>query len=256
MPSGFKYAQRPVSHIEGEPSKLFTKPDDPSKEHLVAAAVYDPYSKEVVLADYHASAYENTSQYLYGPDPENPDPKFVEGFWTSKDRFVTRSEGMRILRASRVHKMRNIFDPHVIEVGAYVRENQSWAVDAGSMKRDNPFLGTRTVSGWWLPGPKGGFRWARAFSEHDDLARALGYSGIEDLRDNHGGVRVWADGECKEITISADKFSDLPSDAQEDVEALARRYSASVRDDCGRTFIDYRDQVTESATELVDLLLE
>ena len=211
----------------------------------MAAAVYDPYSKEVALADYHAGAYEKTSAYRYGPDPEDPDPKFVEGFWTSENRFVTRSEGMSILRATRVDKMRTFCDPDVIE-----------SVDAGSMTRDNPFLGTRTVSGWWLPGPKGGFRWARAFSEHDDLARALGYSGIEDLRDNHGGVRMWADGESHEITISADRFSDLPSDAQEDVEALARRYSASVRDDCGRTFIDYRDQVTESATELVDLLLE
>ena len=107
------------------------------------------------------------------------------------------------------------------------------------MTRANPFYGTNTSSGWLLP--DGRFYWAKSISSHDDLAKSLGFQSIEDLRDRHHGIRVWADGDDKVITLSVDRFNELSTKLQQRVEDLAIEYSAAVRDDRGNIIIDYRD---------------
>jgi hypothetical protein len=108
------------------------------------------------------------------------------------------------------------------------------------MGRKNPFHGHSTVSGWLLK--NGEFKWAQSISSHDDLAISLGYKSIEDLRDNHGAIRVWADGDEKIITLSVDRFNDMSPRLQNRVEDLALEYSAAIRDDRGNIVVDYRDQ--------------
>jgi len=107
------------------------------------------------------------------------------------------------------------------------------------MSRKNPFLGDRTTSGWLLK--NGEFKWAGSINSHDDLAKSLGYKNIEDIRDIHGGIRIWADGSEKIITLSVDRFEDLSRRLQSHVENLAIEYKAAIRDDRGNIIADYRD---------------
>ena len=109
---------------------------------------------------------------------------------------------------------------------------------AEEMTRKNPFYGTNTSSGWLLK--NGEFKWAKSISSHDDLAKSLGYKNIEDLRDNHGAIRVWSDGDERIISLSVDRFSYLSPKLQARVEDLAIEYSAAIRDDRGNIVVDYR----------------
>ena len=96
-----------VTRVEGEPSKLF-RPGAPGKEYLVAAAIMGP-GGVVTLGDYHEGCYEKTKYYdlnYHGRIPGNHE--FKEGFWTSKKRFVGRAEATRILRSSRVKRLREL----------------------------------------------------------------------------------------------------------------------------------------------------
>lgn len=105
-----------------------------------------------------------------------------------------------------------------------------------SVERKNPFKGSRIVSGWLTA--DGDFKWGNALADHEGLAQHLGFKSIEDIRDNHGALRVWADGEERIVTFNADRFSELPRLQRVALEDMAAEHGAALRDDRGNLLSD------------------
>jgi hypothetical protein len=81
--------------VFGEPSHLYRKPNDASKEYIIAAALKFEDGK-TFIGGWHAEAGE-VAQRHYGLPPDAQ--KFSDGFYTNRGRFVSRGEGLRIVKA-------------------------------------------------------------------------------------------------------------------------------------------------------------
>jgi len=146
------------------------------------------------------------SGYLAGPRPENFGGKFLKEYF-----LMPSEEGPAMMPLSKE-----------------------------STERADPFVGQRIVSGWLLS--DGQFRWGRNLADHEPLAQFLGFKSIEDLRDNHGAVRVWADGSEKLISFDPDRWNDMSGRQRSSIDDLAIEAKAAIRDGRGNIIEDYRDQ--------------
>ena len=147
----------------------------------------------------------NDSGYLAGPRPENFGGKFLKEYF-----LMPSEEGPAMMPLSKE-----------------------------STERADPFVGQRIVSGWLLS--DGQFRWGRNLADHEPLAQFLGFKSIEDLRDNHGAVRVWADGSEKLISFDPDRWNDMSGRQRSSIDDLAIETKAAIRDGRGNIIEDYRD---------------
>jgi hypothetical protein len=92
--------------VYGEPSILYTKPKDLNQEYIIAAALEDLDTEDIFLGDHHQGALENAQKH----NPQKYDKDcwydyFQLGFYTSKDRFVSRTEAYKIAQQNKqLHK--------------------------------------------------------------------------------------------------------------------------------------------------------
>lgn len=85
--------------VYGEPSSLYNKPKDPDQEYITASALEDLDTQDIFLGDHHKGALENAQKH----NPQKYDKDqwfdyFQIGFYTSKDRFISRTEAYKIAR--------------------------------------------------------------------------------------------------------------------------------------------------------------
>lgn len=102
-------ARRVIEAVTGPPSSLYRKPSDPDQEHIVSAAVKSRMTGDIFLGDDHAHAFDVANEAGTGISQNSASL----GFWTSRDRFVTRAEALEIARAQK-QRGRARFDDNTV----------------------------------------------------------------------------------------------------------------------------------------------